>query len=170
MNYGEAVNFPAVTFCNLNSVMKSRLGLGGEAIEAVIRDAEDALEKAATGSSERKKRKRKRSAENQGENVKKKQAQNAPLDKEDGNQQTATGGHETSSEKRSVKSPRGSITTRSDGSKVSTRTKRNTHDTPCKFHKRTTSTQVLYSILLHVKIYIDIRYKIYCSSARTFLS
>ena len=49
----EAVEFPAVTFCNLNSIMKSRLSLGGEDLQHVVDSAQQAY---AAESGDRQKR------------------------------------------------------------------------------------------------------------------
>ena len=49
--------FPAVTFCNLNSIMSSKLSLGGEALVNVVRG----IEKAALGGKARSEKRSKRS-------------------------------------------------------------------------------------------------------------
>ena len=49
----EPVEFPAVTFCNLNSIMKSRLSLGGEDLQNVVDSAQQAY---AAESGDRQKR------------------------------------------------------------------------------------------------------------------
>jgi len=40
----EPVEFPAVTFCNLNNIMKSQVSLGGEHLETVVETAQEAYE------------------------------------------------------------------------------------------------------------------------------
>ena len=58
----EPVQFPSVTFCNLNNIMDSRLHLGGDALTGVVAGIEKAQEEAFTGgmgvegATERKKR------------------------------------------------------------------------------------------------------------------
>ena len=44
----EPVDFPAVTFCNLNSIVKSKARLGGKQLRTVLQDVEVAQERAIT--------------------------------------------------------------------------------------------------------------------------
>ena len=112
VSYGEPVAFPAVTFCNLNSVMKSRLELGGEELQAVISEAEDAQQQAATGE----RRKRKRSARRQGESDARKQKPNLLVHAEHNQQKPPTDNRNRIS-KQSVTNQQQSAAPREDHSK-----------------------------------------------------
>ena len=47
----ESVDFPAVTFCNLNSMMQSKVNLGGEDLTNVIDQAKESQIRAMSGTS-----------------------------------------------------------------------------------------------------------------------
>ena len=56
----DTVEFPAVTFCNLNSIVKSKAKLGGEQLVNVLAEVELAQEQATTGQTGLVKNRRKR--------------------------------------------------------------------------------------------------------------
>jgi hypothetical protein len=105
----EPVEFPSLTFCNLNNIMNTKLSLGGEGLAEVLRGIEDAQEEAMTGVPAARRR-RKRGAKGQedgrrGEGEAGTKATNRRLRNDEDSTKNQNHGYKKESEKRRTDNP-----------------------------------------------------------------